>query len=232
MIPLTFISKRTAGYSTVLSIRFLIYQRPGRRSPTFEGNSRQKETIPGACTIFPGYGDRLEQLMRELKHQSHEPAKDGHHDPENFGKPGCGFLCNPKAPQLSCYPRAGVLEHGFPYPLTTAGSYLNYPDGPGYPYARDGTNTEQKVQSPVIFSCNGKKNRAGMRDRAGKYPEVADRAAVFPRRGKQELPVVCYPIPSGERIQKNPEILLRGGHGRSPSCRGSPRGAGPFFRKA
>ena len=68
--------------------------------------------MPGACGIFPGCGGQKIQLAGELEECSHEPAEDGHHDLENFSEPGRDLSRVPKAPQSSCHPRAGVLEHG------------------------------------------------------------------------------------------------------------------------
>ena len=90
-----------------------MFKRPDRRLPTFKGKGRQKEAVPGARRKFPGSGDRQEQFTGELEESSHEPAKDGHHDLEKFSEPGRDLFRVPKAPQRSCHPRAGILEHNF-----------------------------------------------------------------------------------------------------------------------
>ena len=79
----------------------------------------------------PGTGDRLEQFLRDTKKQPHQPARGDHGDIAKLRDPGRLFSCDPEPADFSCHRRAEVLEHDFPYPWTTAGSYLNWVDGAG-----------------------------------------------------------------------------------------------------
>jgi hypothetical protein len=80
---------------------------------------------------LPDNGDRLEQFLWDNKKQPEQAARGDHGDIEKLREPGCHFLCVPEPPDFSCYPRAEVLEHVFPYPWRTTGLYLNYFDGTG-----------------------------------------------------------------------------------------------------
>ena len=100
---------------TTASCRIKI-QRPDRRSPTYDKNSGQKSTGPGALSSHPGAGYRFEQFIRDNKKQPEQAARGDHGDIEKRREPGCHFLCVPEPPEFSCYPRAEVLEHVFPYP--------------------------------------------------------------------------------------------------------------------
>jgi len=124
-------TKRTAGSPASASFVRITLQRPDRRSATYDKNSGQKSTGSGALSIHPGAGYRLEQLMGDNKKQPEQAARGDHGDIEELREPGRGLFRVPEPADFPCHPRAEVLEHVFPYPWRTTGSYLNYFDGFG-----------------------------------------------------------------------------------------------------